>query len=289
MPPARVLRPAREGETIDLPADHLLGHIIPTVTVRFLAKSLPDFASNGDEIVRLPTALVALAYKVGEEPAPAETQGISPEPPNARPDLPSPVSSLKRLRSDIADELPPVRVPQRISRLVGRFKFQRNPETSPAAPPQPAIPTNPLDAAPTNQVALQALFHTGETLTLGRVVELFGALPGVQSLVLACGTEAIAKHNIPAGVDMELLNSHARDAVAMLKPLNEASQRMGIGTVPGLTLHTESGPFSIIQQGALTMLVFHREGGFLPGVREKMTLALRELDLGRPVLAAPAE
>lgn len=291
MPPARVLRPAREGETIDLPADHLLGHIVPSVTVRFLAKSLPDFSANGDEIVRLPAALVALAYKLGEDAAPPASSARARQVPPARPDLPSPVSNLKRLRSDVADQLPPVRVPPRISRLVGRFKFQRNADVLPAATPSApaAIPADPLNAIPTNQQALQALFHTGETLTLGRVVELFGALPGVQSIVLACEAEVVAKHNVPDGVDSELLNSHARDAVAMLKPLNEASQRMGIGTVPGLTLHTESGPFSIVQQGSLTMLVFHREGGFLPGVREKMTLALGELDRGRPLLAATAE
>jgi hypothetical protein len=37
------------------------------------------------------------------------------------------------------------------------------------------------------------------------------------------------------------------------------------------------------------MLVFHREDGFRPGVREKMTVALALLDRGRPLLAAPAE
>lgn len=291
MPPARLLRPAREDETIDLPAAHLFGHIVPSVTVRFLAKALPDFASNGDEIVRLPAARVALAYKLGEEFAPAEGEKETSQTPE-RSDLPSPVSSLKRHRSDIADQLPPARVPQRISNLVGRFKFQRNAEKitpPPAAEPPPAPPANPLDAVPTNQPSLQALFHTTETLTLGRVVELFGALPGVQSCILACDGEVVAKNNIPDGVDPELLNSHARDACAMLQPLNEASQRMGIGTVPGLTVHTERGPFSIIQQQSLTMLVFHREDGFRPGVREKMTVALALLDRGRPLLAAPAE
>ena len=66
-------------------------------------------------------------------------------------------------------------------------------------------------------------------------------------------------------------------ASKMLQAMQESSSQLGIGAIPALTLHTERGPLSIVQNNRLTMLVIHADRGFIPGVREKLTAALGEL------------
>jgi hypothetical protein len=64
---------------------------------------------------------------------------------------------------------------------------------------------------------------------------------------------------------------------------------MGIGTVPAVTLHTEKGVISFFHREDLTMLVFHKDRGFIPGVREKMAAVLGELTKARLTLPAGRE
>jgi hypothetical protein len=74
-------------------------------------------------------------------------------------------------------------------------------------------------------------------------------------------------------------------ASRMLEAMSESADQLGIGEVPALTLHTSSGPLSVVRQGALSMLVVHDNRGFIPGVREKLTAALGEM--ARTPLALP--
>ncbi|MEI6493518.1 MAG: hypothetical protein WCO94_13285, partial [Verrucomicrobiota bacterium] len=131
------------------------------------------------------------------------------------------------------------------------------------------------------QEPLQALFLTEETMTVSRVIELCGGLPGINSCVLAHGSIVVASHNVPDSVDLVSMSAHASD---MLKVMRDSSARMGIGTVPAVTLHTEKGVISFFNREDLTMLVFHRDRGFVPGVREKMAAVLGELAKARLTL-----
>lgn len=131
------------------------------------------------------------------------------------------------------------------------------------------------------QEPLQALFLTEETMTVGRVIELCGGLPGINSCVLAHGSVVVASHNVPDGVDLVSMSAHAAD---MLKAMRDSSARMGVGTVPAVTLHTEKGVISFFNREDLTMLVFHKDRGFIPGVREKMAAVLGELTKARLTL-----
>lgn len=131
------------------------------------------------------------------------------------------------------------------------------------------------------QEALQALFLTEENLTVPRVLELCCTLPGITSCVLARGAGVIAAHNVPSHVDIVSLSANATE---MLRAMRESSARMGVGAVPAVTLHTEKGVISFFHGDELALLVFHKDRGFVPGVREKMTAALAELAKARLAL-----
>lgn len=131
------------------------------------------------------------------------------------------------------------------------------------------------------QEPLQSLFLTEETLSVNRVIELCCGLPGINSCVLAHGSIIVASHNVPDGVDLVSMSAHAAD---MLQAMRDSSARMGVGTVPAVTLHTEKGVISFFNREDLTLLVFHKDRGFVPGVREKMAAAIGELTKARLTL-----
>lgn len=136
------------------------------------------------------------------------------------------------------------------------------------------------------QEPLQALFLTEEPMSVRRVIELCGGLPGINSCVLAHGSVVVASHNVPESVDLVSMSAHAAE---MLRAMRDSSARMGVGTVPAVTLHTEKGVISFFNREDLTLLVFHKDRGFVPGVREKMAAVLGELTKARLTLPVGGE
>ena len=185
---------------------------------------------------------------------------------------------------------PPVNATVEVSKPVPVIAPEPEPEPEPEPDfsSSPAVPVRMLRTEHfpdqtqgqeiVEQEPLQALFLTEETMTVNRVIELCGGLPGVNSCVLAHGSVVVASHNVPDGVDLVSMSAHAAD---MLKAMRDSSARMGVGTVPAVTLHTEKGVISFFNRDDLTMLVFHRDRGFVPGVREKMAAVLGELTKAR--------
>ena len=125
-----------------------------------------------------------------------------------------------------------------------------------------------------DQEPLQSLFLTEETLTIDRVIVLCSELPGINSCVLTLGSMAVASHNVPENVDLVSMSSYAEE---MLQAVRKTSARMGVGSVTAVTLHSEKGVISLFQGEELTLLVFHKDRGFTPGVREKLATVLGEL------------
>jgi hypothetical protein len=299
LPRELLRRPIAEDETIDLPASHILAHIVPTLSLSLLAELRPDLIEPARGVVRLPAHRIAKAYGLletrdsmptesdvflfrDEIPSPSTHLGkiLAPtDEPEIEP-LPEPVEAATQPES----EPPPRRLAEIISNLP---TFQRVTETTfltlkPLTPePQPSNAA--VESELPDQHALQALFMTDENLSTDRVVELCGGLPGIQSCVLTSENQVVASHNIPEGLDIVSLSSNA---AAMLRAMHDASAGMGIGEIPAVTLHTAKGPLSIFQKEHLAMLVFHGDRGFVPGVREKMTSALTELT--RAPLALPS-
>ena len=181
------------------------------------------------------------------------------------------------------------------------------PTDSPAQPPQEA--TKAPSAAPPNdsaphvreavlveaershapsrrveigdQDALQAVFMTEEMLSVDRVVELCGALPGIKSCVLAHGAAVLASYNVPESIDLVSLSAHALE---MLAAMRQSAAQMGIGAVPAVTIHAEKGPITFFHQDDLCLLVMHKDRGFVPGVREKLQKVVEHLAEGDPAL-----
>ena len=137
-----------------------------------------------------------------------------------------------------------------------------------------------------DQDALQALFMTEEFLSVDRVVELCGGLPGIKSCVLAHGSAVLGSHNVPESIDLVSLSAHALE---MLAAMRQSAARMGIGAVPAVTIHSEKGPITFFHQDDLCLLVLHKDRGFVPGVREKLQQViehLSEANLALPVGAS---
>jgi hypothetical protein len=310
IPTSRLLRPANPDETLEVPTSHLLAHIVPTVSLRLIAESYPDFVEPTDELIRIPAAKLATTYRLQEitgdfEPAPPASESLLGN------EIPSPVANLGNLAEAKAEALslpdtdtPPTETadtlehspstpgsqleppssesPKKLAELLNSLPtFRRITHEQPGAlVPITAsdlvidIPDAESSGDIPDQQALQSLFLTEEKLTIDRVVELCGTLPGIRSCVLTRDEMVVSSHNVPENVDLISLSSNAS---AMLDSMQAASLGMGVGDIPALTLHTSRGPLSIVRSDRLTMLVFHAERGFIPGVREKMAAALGEL------------
>ena len=303
LPEEHLLRPIYEGETIDLPAGHILAHIVPTLSLILLAKLKPDLLEPVRGVLRLPTHLIAKAYALLET-----TDAMLPEPDEFlfRDEIPSPSAHLAKILAPPADSADAADIlhaepteahaetesdvpPSRLAEIIGNLPtFQRVTETTfltlKPLNPEPQSKSAAAEPEIPDQHALQALFLTDENLSTGRVLELCGGLPGIQSCVLTSEDQVVASHNIPDGLDIVSLSSNA---AAMLRAMHDASSTMGIGEIPTVTLHTAKGLLSIFQKEHLAMLVFHGERGFVPGVREKMTAALAELTHTPLTLPAP--
>jgi len=142
---------------------------------------------------------------------------------------------------------------------------------------------DPLDQI-AEPAALQALFMTEEKLTLDRVISLAGQLPGLRACVLAHGDQVVCASNTPPGVDLQTLSGQA---MTMLAQIKESSSSMGLGTVPGVTLHAEQGALSFLHNGELCLLILHADRGFLPGVRERLQEMLGHLSQAKALPGGP--
>jgi predicted regulator of Ras-like GTPase activity (Roadblock/LC7/MglB family) len=166
------------------------------------------------------------------------------------------------------------------------------PPVEPSAPPPQAeavlveterLPEPKRTVEIVDHDALQAVFMTEERLSVDRVVELCGGLPGIKSCVLAHGAAVIASHNVPESIDLVSLSAHALE---MLAAMRQSAARMGVGAVPAVTIHAEKGPITFFHQDDLCLLVMHKDRGFVPGVREKLQQVVEHLAQSTPALAA---
>ena len=286
-------------EFIAIDASAALSHIVPKISLGTLAKERPDLFLPGDIFIKLPVHRVAHAYRLLEEVYEPDNEGAPARitNPESSEDFAEAARNLDRLSKNqtlpIEPEpceplAPPIEStppesqaaadqPQRLIELIQSLPTFHRFSSAPAVPTliEPLVleTENPGTDIP-EQDSLQALFLTDEKLTVRRVVELCGELPGIHSCVLTREDAVIASHNVPENLDLVAMSSTASK---MLAAMQESSSQLGIGAIPALTLHTERGPLSIIQNNRLTMLVIHSDRGFIPGVREKLTATLGEL------------
>ena len=292
-------------EFIAIDATAALSHIVPRISLRALAQERPDLFLPSDILIKLPAHRIAGAYRVLEESYEPNSDA-APEPPQPSGSFSDATQNLDRISKNQtlpveaepcepdATSIEPAPVdshtdanqPQRLIELIQSLptfhRFSPAPAVTTLIEPLVLETENPGTDIP-EQDSLQALFLTDEKLTVRRVVELCGELPGIHSCVLTREDGVVASHNVPENLDLVAMSSTASK---MLAAMQESSSQLGIGAIPALTLHTERGPLSIFQNNRLTMLVIHSDRGFIPGVREKLTTTLSELS--RAPLALPS-
>lgn len=319
IPPGRLYRQADPDETVELAASRILDHVVPTLQLRELARAVPGYVEACEGWIKLPVTSIVLGYHLEEsKDAPSQdfSERVSPSPfpspvirlepflaqnPTELDESPSPESTPEVVVAEPeVDETPSdetlverTSAPSRLSEIISNLPTFRRimPEESALVPSmihlEPTIVPRILGSDEVaEQENLQALFLTEEKLSIQRVVQLCGELPGIKSCLLTHENMVVSSHNIPDGVDIVSLSANAS---AMLHAMREASGGMGLGTIPALTLHSDKGPLTIFHRENLSLFVFHGDRGFIPGVREKMTAALNGLSPFRPCLPSTAE
>ena len=257
---------ARFFSSSNPPPPHLPSPVCHLSRLAPQACDAPPEESHSEPIAIEPIAIEPIAI----EPIAIEPIAIEPIAPEAAPQ---------------ADPNAAADQPHRLLELIQRLPTFHRFSPSESAPLLLEIEPCSDGADLPDQDALQALFLTEEKLTVRRVVEICGTLPGIRSCVLTHGDLVVSAHNVPEGLD---LVSMSATAAKMLDAMQDSAAQLGLGQVPALTLHTERGPLSIVRQGGLAMLVVHADRGFIPGVREKLAAALGELSRAPLALPRPA-
>jgi hypothetical protein len=318
IPSGRLYRQADPDEIVELASSQIFDHVVPTLQLSELAKAVPGYVEACEGWIKLPIPSIVLSYQLEETMDPC-FQDFSER--KSPPLFPSPVISLEAFLAQNpaeSDESPaPEPTPEVVTELeIGEISSDETiversaspsrlseiisnlPTFRRIRPEESALVPSTLHLEPTivpriqgsdevvEQENLQALFLTEEKLSIQRVVQLCGELPGIKSCLLTHDNSVVSSHNVPDGVDIVSLSGNAS---AMLHAMREASSGMGLGTIPALTLHSDKGPLTIFHQENLSLFVFHGDRGFIPGVREKMTAALNGLSQIHTCLPSTAE
>jgi predicted regulator of Ras-like GTPase activity (Roadblock/LC7/MglB family) len=275
------------------------------------AKSLPEDAKASEPIsLSQETASKQDSPPAADSGSPATGEPGSPEPEVWRPITVFPIFRRKVVEPQVKPPVAPIRpvlevrvprapfVPPEFSAKPAQEEPAKS-ESAGTPAKEPAPPTPPPEAVLletehlpkseprraveiVDQDALQAVFMTEEILSVDRVVELCGGLPGIRSCVLAHGAAVLAAHNVPESIDLVSLSAHALE---MLAAMRQSAARMGVGAVPAVTIHAEKGPITFFHQDDLCLLVMHKDRGFIPGVREKLQKVVEYLSRANPTLA----
>jgi len=242
-----------------LPTAEILERNYPRIRLARLSHLLPGcihLPDGAPEWIPLPTDRIVRAYKpeTRREPiveSPATDDAPAPSPADEKPGTPTP--AWKQVPKPVLAPPP-------------------EEDAKPAEPPPaPQVPFAQRAISDEPAARLQQIFMTEDALDVQRVVELAGALPSLAGCILVRESEHARSSGAPSGWDGPELASEAR---RLLEDAGRADT--GLTLLPVLTLYADSGPVSFLRRGALTLLVAHRERGFLPGVREKLE-ALLEL------------
>ena len=321
IPKERLLRTAQHGEVIDLPCSHVFAHIVPLLSLQLLSTLRPDFVETSSDLIRLPVQFLTSSYPLEEITVHDEDEPFLP---SIETCLHSPIANIQNIEkatstaaalnqptektvdnlSERTDPLTPPEpprdeksaispdsIPRKLAEILPNLPTFRRVEEFPLSASSSKPLTTVAHSSPAHlpdytQEAIQSLFLTEEPIDLPKVAALCGSLPGIESCVLAHQDRVLCSHNAPDCMDLVSLSSNAS---TMLRSMQNASDKMGIGDIPAVTLHTPRGPLSILQQERLTLIVLHGKRGFIPGVREKMTATLLELNRSQLQLPASSE
>jgi hypothetical protein len=135
----------------------------------------------------------------------------------------------------------------------------------------PAVET----VSPTpDRTALQALFHTDESLDLASAAALIADFPAVRGCVVHSAGKIERAGAIPESIRVGNLDDVGS---GLFDPVGRFATRLQIGDVQSLSLGNEDLLVTLFRSGVVTLFVLHREGDFPPGIRARLTAIVLEL------------
>ncbi len=280
-PPQKPVAPPRP-ETVRAHSPALGSQRISTSTGRTPSKARPAPQS---------------AVTVSDAPTPPALRGSEAAPTGrppvkdalARPETPAPAASPP-MSGHKSEPAPPSQGAKPPAATPARSQPER-PPAQPAAPiiPRqarhaPALHQTPVFAPPSLnpleeeqfaiQSELQALFMTEEPLDAKNIVKHTSRLPGLSGCLLMFADGLPLAGNLP--------EPFSQDAFSAIVPrfmsrIEDYSRELQLGEVDTVTLHTDKGPVSLFMHGGVCMALLHSKTRFLPGVREKLAMVVREV------------
>jgi predicted regulator of Ras-like GTPase activity (Roadblock/LC7/MglB family) len=251
-----------EEPVIEPPQDHQISaqpEPEPAAASEALAPTEPSDLSAPPSVIELPQLSVpaedTTSQKEAEAPAVSESAEIAE---SARIVEESFAPDVEAKKEEIAAPSP-------------------EPVESPAPVP-PILRDLPEASAPVavreKDTELQVLFMTEDELDAKTIVRLVGQLPGIESCAVMFSDGLLLAGNAGQGADNEGFS-------AMAPPFYQRSinftKELALGQLQALTLYTDQGLLSFFMHENICLSVQHAGRGFLPGVREKLSVVTREL------------
>lgn len=186
-----------------------------------------------------------------------------------------PVVEAKAPTEETATEEPPAPT----------FEPEAKSAPAPAAVPEtPVVEAKQLEPAPTTQTVpvpmkgkdseLQVLFMTEDELDAKAIVRFVSQMPGIDGCTVMFGDGLRLAGNFP---DESQSEGFSAMAPPFFKRAKNFAIETGLGTLQSFTLHTDGGPCSFLMHDDICLAVRHSNRGFMPGVREKLDIVVREL------------
>lgn len=191
-----------------------------------------------------------------EDPAPAAFEEKPEEVVEAKTETPAPESTS----SPLVEEAPaPV-----------------EPEVVPAAVMQPesAAATKVPVPAKGKDSELQVLFMTEDELDAKSIVRFVSQMPGINGCAVMFGDGLRLAGNFP---DESQTEGFSAMAPPFFKRAKNFAVESALGKLQAFTLYTDNEPCSFLMHDDICLAVRHSNRGFMPGVREKLDIVVREL------------
>ncbi len=144
------------------------------------------------------------------------------------------------------------------------------PEIAPSAPATQSVPV----PAKGKDSELQVLFMTEDELDAKAIVRFVSLMPGVNGCAVMFGDGLRLAGNFP---DDNQAEGFSAMAPPFFKRAKNFATESGLGTLQAFTLFADNAPCSFLMHDDICLAVRHSNRGFMPGVREKLEIVVREL------------
>ena len=139
---------------------------------------------------------------------------------------------------------------------------------------EPAVAKSVPVPAKGKDSELQVLFMTEDELDAKSIVRLVSLMPGINGCAVMFGDGLRLAGNFPSESQTEGFSAMAPPFFKRAKNFAVESE---LGRLHAFTLYTDNSPCSFLMHDDICLAVRHSNRGFMPGVREKLDIVVREL------------